>query len=407
MKPNVFLFDLDGVLVRPGGYRAAVRETVNYFSRQLGLGAMAPDDDTVAIFEAQGITCEWDMIPILIALILDEYLSLLPQVEQKEIVWPSLAEASRWLSQHVQAPLVVDFARRMRGLDQYVVVGEAPADCLLRANQDGLARPPFPFLKGQGVLTELLSHSRSLVKSKTTQLFETYALGNAVFAQSTGISPLVKTEAFLELYDVPLLAAPVRDSLLALRAEGCLGMSAYTARPSLPLTPVEDLLAVFAPEAEMALDQVGLNSIPLVGSGQMGLAAVHLGEKEDRLTKPAPYHAVAATAAAWMGDRLAALDFAEQVFAYYEKQRATRPCFPAHLPALPEHLNLHVFEDSPAGMRGAKHAAELLAGLGTQVSLHLWGVSAHSEKAAALAAVGAQVFGDVNQAVAVAVERLN
>ena len=49
MEPTVFLFDVDGVLVKPGGYRAAVRATVNYFTRQLNLGDLSPSDETVAI----------------------------------------------------------------------------------------------------------------------------------------------------------------------------------------------------------------------------------------------------------------------------------------------------------------------------------------------------------------------
>src|SRR5690554_2507184 len=71
MQPAVILFDLDGVLVQPGGYRAAVRETLNYFTQQMGLPSLAPDDETIAIFEAQGIICEWDMIPITLAVMLE------------------------------------------------------------------------------------------------------------------------------------------------------------------------------------------------------------------------------------------------------------------------------------------------------------------------------------------------
>jgi hypothetical protein len=33
---NVWLFDLDGVLIRPEGYREALRRTVAHFSREMG-----------------------------------------------------------------------------------------------------------------------------------------------------------------------------------------------------------------------------------------------------------------------------------------------------------------------------------------------------------------------------------
>jgi hypothetical protein len=66
---------------------------------------------------------------------------------------------------------------------------------------------------------------------------------------------------------------------------------------------------------------------------------------------------------------------------------------------LPEKLSLHIFEDSPAGLRGGMLAASMIRDLGADVSLHLWGVSDHTEKQEALQAVGAKVFPDVNQAV--------
>ena len=64
---------------------------------------------------------------------------------------------------------------------------------------------------------------------------------------------------------------------------------------------------------------------------------------------------------------------------------------------LPGYLDVHVFEDSPIGVRAAYRAVEMLRGQGIQVELHAWGIAEHPDKVRALQAAGATVFPDVNQ----------
>ena len=64
---NILLFDIDGVLVHPGGYREALMRTINFFSQAMGWGASLPDEDVSLVFEAHGITNEWDMTAIFLA----------------------------------------------------------------------------------------------------------------------------------------------------------------------------------------------------------------------------------------------------------------------------------------------------------------------------------------------------
>lgn len=397
MQPAVILFDLDGVLVQPGGYRAAVRETLNYFTQQMGLPSLAPDDETIAIFEAQGIICEWDMIPITLAVMLEAAAARL----DGKLSLNSLQAASDSLRGISLEDFQVDYAPVLRQLGQYTCVGEAPAESLLALCESGQGREIFPRLSKQGVLRELFTNTRRPDSSRTTHVFQTYVLGDEVFTEAMGLPAEVQTESLLARHDRPLLAPEIRDRLLVMRDEGLLRMAAYTARPSLPLGESAERLVVFTPEAEMALNLVGLETIPVMGSGQMGEAAWKLGEREDRLTKPAPYHALAAAVAAWTGNRLSALTWIQQVFNYFERG-GTLPTLDTGAGSLPAQLELHVFEDSPSGLSGGKEAARMLSKLGVDVQVKLWGVSPHPEKAEALARVGAQVFADVNQALAAA-----
>lgn len=404
MQPDVFLFDVDGVLVRPGGYRASVRATVNYFTNFLALGDLAPDDETIAIFEAQGITCEWDMVPALLALVINAVAARAPQ----GTLFPSLAAVRNWLAFHPLENLALDYPPALRRMGRFTRPGLAPSDCLLAACLDEQGQDLFPNIIGQGVLNELFSFTRHLGRSRTTTVFETFALGDAVLSRFTGLPAEVQSESLLARYDQPLLLPEMAARLVRLRSEDRVRFAAYTARPSQPSGKPEELLAVYAPEAEMALEKFGIEPFLLVGSGQTGEVARKLGENEERLIKPAPYHAVAAIAAAWTGDLPAALTWMEQIFCHFERENACgnteRPGLDFSAAPLPEHLRLHIFEDSPAGMRGGKHAVELLAEFGLHVDLHLWGVSDHPEKAAALETTGARVLPDINQALEAALQ---
>ncbi|NPA30626.1 MAG: hypothetical protein GXO37_01345, partial [Chloroflexi bacterium] len=68
---EVWLFDMDGVLLAPLGYRRAVAATVQHFAHRLGLTPPLPADGDMAEYEAHGITSEWDMTPLMLAALLE------------------------------------------------------------------------------------------------------------------------------------------------------------------------------------------------------------------------------------------------------------------------------------------------------------------------------------------------
>ncbi len=59
---KIILLDIDGVLVHPGGYRAALRATVQRF-----IGDVEIREDLLTDFEKRGISSEWDMSPLIVA----------------------------------------------------------------------------------------------------------------------------------------------------------------------------------------------------------------------------------------------------------------------------------------------------------------------------------------------------
>ena len=60
---KIVLLDIDGVLVHPGGYRAALRATVNHFIEP----PLVIPEEVLTDLENRGISSEWDMAPLLLA----------------------------------------------------------------------------------------------------------------------------------------------------------------------------------------------------------------------------------------------------------------------------------------------------------------------------------------------------
>ena len=86
MSQSVYLLDVDGVLLYPGGYREALRRTINYFSSAMGWGDCSLKDETALIFEAHGITNEWDMSAICLASLFVEAWKYVPGIRLPELV---------------------------------------------------------------------------------------------------------------------------------------------------------------------------------------------------------------------------------------------------------------------------------------------------------------------------------
>ena len=70
---RIILLDIDGVLVQPGGYRAALRATVKRF-----IGDYVIEEELPVSMEKRGISSEWDMSPLIIAAYWEDVLSRQP-----------------------------------------------------------------------------------------------------------------------------------------------------------------------------------------------------------------------------------------------------------------------------------------------------------------------------------------
>jgi len=386
MDLTVTLFDLDGVLIRPGGYRAAVKATVNYFSRKMGLGDLEPAEEELAFFEANGVTSEWDMVPICLAFLIERARSKL-QNKLPDVPLLSIIQLIHQQGMLITMDYREDFERLIPFLDSSIPAAEA----LLVAVQRGKL---FPEGQNTIYLQELLGNTRQPSESITMRVFQNYILGDKGFQSAYSIPAVFESLSYLETYDVRLLSDPCRARLAALIEHAIIQPAVITARPSLRPADAEDGLNVYSPEAEMALGQTGLGNIPMVGLGSIQYLAGQLGVPADNFVKPSPVQALAGLGAA--------LGFGIQESLLWAAACGSDPFQKEVKLKIPFRLNLHIFEDSTIGIVACQRAVLLLEKAGYAVSLHSWGIASNPDKIRALKAVGAIVFPDVNQAVGAA-----
>ena len=290
---TVFLFDIDGVLVEPLGYRAAIQATLDYFTDQMGLGKELCSSQELSVqFEAQRITSEWDMVPITLAILFDWLSACIPGLELPASLPGAIAsirDSNFSRIQILESLRELDTHEPIQRIGEAVTAGEFPSETALRLSysqpdfqQSPNAQTLFPALKSHPLLAELLSHTRDIERSRTTRLFQQFSLGSATFEDTYGLEPEVETPSMLSMHDRPLLTTQDKTELLYRKSQNQLALAAYTLRPSLPPRQVPESRAGYAPEAEMALNLVGLSGIPLIGYGRIRYLAL----KRARSQKP-------------------------------------------------------------------------------------------------------------------------
>lgn len=380
----VFLIDLDSVLIEPRGYRKSIQAALAYFTNQMGLGDLYPGEDAIARFEAINMTCEWDITPILLAAIIDALLR-----ENQQIALPiDLEEACQTIrTREVKTPKV-DLVRITSILAEHFKPGMEYATLALDLNLAGVQDPPFPYLARHPLISAILANTRLIDGALTTKVFQHFTLGSERYEKLSGLSRLFESESYLQKHDQLLLDKTTRDALLKAWHEKKLGIAVYTARPSLPVKG--DVVSFnYSPEAEVALEALGLSELPLVAAGKMGWLATEMGIRVDQLTKPSPVQALAGVSAAVTRQVEPSLWAAARLF--FNQENNGYQSYPA--------LSIHVFEDAGGNIKAVRKAAEVLGEIGVQNSVTAWGISENPEKQQALLQADANLLQNVNQAI--------
>lgn len=382
---TLVLLDVDGVLVHPVGYKDALRATIDIIAAQMGLAIPPITDDEIAVFEACGITNEWDSGAMCASALLLSALAMRPDLHRATLTDTFAAIRAAGLT--LPRP---DFTIEARALAASHADGHHPAQAHLARLATRTDAATLPLLQA------LLGNVYDVLRAPITHLFQTHTLGSARFLETYGAQAPVETESFLTTRDRALLAPDSRDRLIAWAQQPAHGATVFTARPSLrPADLASDTapgnsITGFAPEAELAMELLELNGhIPLIGQGRVGWLAWQNGREAADYVKPSPVQALAAIGAAASGHEMESLVAAA---ALVERDTLTGPLAELRDQA----VRVIVFEDSTGGIRATRGAVEHLQRAGVNASFAAVGISPNADKRAALSMVTDQVVDDIN-----------
>jgi len=358
---KIILLDVDGVLVHPGGYRAALRATVDHFIEP----HFNIDEETLSELEKRGISSEWDMAPLLLASWWNDILSRQSLQNLPTDVASAAIEIIR--QRTVNAPtrlFVPEFS---------LVAGQFPSEAAFRAGC--FSSIPNDLRKN------LLTETRNVRKSHTMRVFQHFTLGSEKFKETYNLPVEFETESFLLTRDRPNINNEVRAKLRRSNHR----LAAFTARPSGPPRDINTSHIGYAPEAELALELVCLPDIPLIGYGRLEYLAMQRGLDTAALVKPSPIQALAAIAAAFTGEEWPAIRAA----ADWQKTGRLNSVFSR----LPGSFELIVVEDTMGGIFSTLKAGEILQQAGMDITIQTLGLTlGSSSKAAAFEQAGIPFF---------------
>ena len=364
---TVLLLDIDGVLVSPGGYRAALHATLNYFVNLMGLPHFEFPEEKLAGFERRGITSEWDMVPLLLGVLWDEILSHQTANSLPVDVFSAAIEIGKHLDGYRPLDLLIP--------EFELVSGQYPADTAL---QNGFF-PSIPL----PLRTNLLHRSRDVSFSQTMRMFQHFTLGSQAFTKTYDLPAEVETESLLRKFDRSKINDAIREKL----CQPGIHLTAFTARPSAPPREVPAPPLGYAPEAEIALDLVGLPDTPLISFGKLQYLGEQRGYDPEILLKPSPVQALAGIATALTGNEWSALQAACD---WYETGQLT-----GVLGELSRSIDVNIIEDTLGGIHSVWAAGEILQKEGLKVTVHAYGLTSGSAaKSAAFEHAGVLHFSD-------------
>ena len=397
---SIMLFDLDGVLLAPKGYGTALVETFHHFYSQMGLDDFAPGEIAGETFESYAVTNDWDMLAIGLAITFDHLLKVTPGLCPPE----TLDDACKWVWEtKLRLPAGYNFTEEIQKLGPYYWNKQIPSESILDAALHDRENMILPELKKHALMFDLLGTTRQIIECKPIRYFQNLILGDIEFEKVYGVRADFKTESYLLRYDRLALSPQIHDRLIQALQEDHVRAAAITARPSRPPKEIIEEKAGYSPEAEFAVEILGLPNLPIIGCGRLQYLGELLNKSDgfDAFVKPAGTHALAGIGAAWCKSELAGLRFAGAH--YQESCGNAKEKFLTYdgltWDHFPRQLKIQVFEDSPGGLRSAKQACDWMILNGVQTQLKMYGVAVNPDKVAALENEGALVYADVNEAV--------
>lgn len=366
---KTLLFDMDGVLLEPNGYHMALKETVRLVSRSMGFEDFLLSDQNIAQFEALGISSEWHSSALCAALLMIKTAQYGREINVSTSLNTTPTKNQKYS---------IDIARLFKAIESQPA--ELPA--ILRAQMaiEWIAKqnnidPEQPSL--------IIKNSESIEHSLTFNVFQELVLGSEIFDRTYQRKKQLNVISFLQKFDKSLLSDTAKDKLLRWLEYPQHNAAIMTNRPT-----AITIGKTGSPEAELCAELIGLESLPIIGNGEIRWLAHKTNTEVGALLKPAPTHALAATFAAF-GNSLE--DSLINAYNLIHANHSTKA-------QVLSNNTVYVFEDTVAGIMSVEGMQKVLEQNNTRVQIHKFGISSDPIKRSCLKDHGAKIYDSINAA---------
>lgn len=391
-------FDIDGVLMNPLGYRQATRDTIAHLFSEIGVNDIEIPESSLSAFEAQGITSEWDMIPLFLLAWMEKCFDLfvpLKKISDRTDLTNYLQTINHTNFQPTE--IIKIMGKKLRS-------GMAPSESILKNINDGEVSNKFPLVQkyASWLIQDLLTSTRDIKVSNSTRIFQNLILGDQVFNEICGLPPQIKTDSYLIKFDEVFLDENRMTMLQNMERQKSVYLCAITARPSLhPSFEISTKSTdYFFPEAELAIKKLGFGNLNVVGYGTIKSVAERIDMNAEALLKPSFIHSLIALAVSCETNFEKILDFLKSNRNRLEDPDHTFIGLDSILPdwVLSNRSFFYVFEDSPVGIQSVKALNKLLVKNGIDSNIIAYGIASDSQKINSLKKENARIFENINQA---------
>ena len=366
--------------MNPQGYRQATRDSIAHILSGFGVNNIQVLESNLSAFEAQGITSEWDMIPLYLLAWMEKCFELntpVKKITDRDDLAIYLVSTSG--SNPDPGEIINILGKNMRS-------GIAPTESILEDvnNRDDSNKFPYVQKYAGWLIPELLTSSRDIEVSNSTRLFQNLILGDQVFTEICGIIPQKKTDSYLVKYDNVFLNEKSLTKLkVSVKRKGS-HICAITARPSLPANfeKYRHTSNYYFPEAELAIKKLGIENINVVGYGTVKSFAEQINMNAEAVLKPSFIHSLIALAVSCETNFDNILEFLKLNRDRLENLDKTFISLELILPdwVLSNKLSLHVFEDFPVGIQSVKSLNKFLVHNGIDSNINAYGIASDSQK---------------------------
>ena len=219
---TLFLFDVDGVLLYPRGYKEALIRAVDLFSRQFGLSEGGLTYEEIDTFEACGLTNEWDSLAMCVSALLLEATRTDPDVIKRSL--SETVKAIQIKNLQISRPDFASLARIVAARHRLDVLPSQTILSIQKENSEPLVHV---------ILNEILGDVYA-IQSPVTSLFQHLTLGSDLFSSTYNLPARFESESFLTTHDEAHISDEILNQLLTACRSDDYRMVIYTARPSLP-----------------------------------------------------------------------------------------------------------------------------------------------------------------------------